>query len=146
MALVNGFGEPIFHRRFKKELSCLLNIYPNINYSIQEANQPIILKIIINNIMVTIYFDSYYPFKPPNKILLNNISYKKYLGFSINRQCLCCSSITCSNNWSPGLTTEILIKEIERNIYLKQQRTYLLLVKIIKNKYLNQDIPIEKWL
>ena len=95
-----------------------------------------------------------YPFQPPDirvnqhsylSLLHFNREHRKLLGFGSNK-CLCCESLTCSNNWGPSCTLDTLIKEVYRNMEYKRVLTYQICVDAIKYKYLNPDIPIMEFL
>ena len=95
-----------------------------------------------------------YPFEPPYirvnqhsyiSLLQFNRKHNTLLGFGPNK-CLCCESLTCSNNWGPICNLDILIKEVYRNMEYKRALTYQICVDVIKYKYLNPDIPIMEFL
>ena len=137
-------GLPTFKKRFTNEIPKLLSIYKNPRIEYFDNN--IRLEIFYSGINILFIFKKYYPFKPP-EVLLNNISYFKYLKcINKNPQCPCCISKLCSANWYPTFTLSLIINDIYKTIHLKQQKIRLLLIKIIKNKYLNQDIPLELWI
>jgi ubiquitin-protein ligase len=105
-----------------------------------------IYTIIINNNypftapIVKINFKSYYSFlKLNNKSLhiLKNIHYK---------DCLCCSSILCTNNWVPSYTINNIIQEIRKNKSYKRDIVYKIILNKIKEKYLIEDINLDNWL
>jgi hypothetical protein len=136
---------PSFKKRLTNEAPLLMKKYPLavLDFETRLAK----LYIDISGINVCISFDFNYPFRPPKSITLNGVSYNRYLRFpSRGHECTCCDSITCSGKWTPGFKSFHLLDEISENIYLKQKRTYLILIKIIKNKYLVSDIPIEDWI
>ena len=119
-------------------------------------NQNIHIEFIGNGIIrsLKLILPNSYPFTPPN-VLVNQVKYIsllnfnrghiKLLGLSENR-CICCESITCTNNWGPLLIIDTLIKEVFHNIKRKMDYTYNIYVDVIKNKYLNSNIPIMDFL
>ena len=62
-----------------------------------------------------------YPFKPP-KVRINYIDFfenlprrlygTKYFKEVFKQECLCCSSVLCSNNWGPNLGFNQILEEI----------------------------------
>lgn len=94
-----------------------------------------------------------YPFEEP-KLNINGTSHQSYLKIRSPRlkvalkqisglDCLCCNTYLCKGNWSPPITMEMLINQIE----LFNQYKYLTIIKIllskIKDKYFNRDIDME---
>lgn len=97
-----------------------------------------------------------YPFHPP-KIFINgksimffhkisNLNFRrsliKYIGF----ECFCCESILCSNNWSPSVTFNHILDEINKYKDIRHQILVRIIVDVIKRKYLIYDINIIEWL
>jgi len=60
--------------------------------------------------------------------------------------CLCCSSYTCSNNWSPAVTMNHIINEIKYFKKCKRDIIYKIIADKIKCKYLIDDIDLESYL
>ena len=96
-----------------------------------------------------------YPFNRP-KIFYQNRKYWEFLrGRHANLQtlkkvtgkdCLCCSSFHCNDNWGPGNTLIHIIDEIRR---IKQQKRAIinkLLADKIKARHLIVDIDLDSWL
>ena len=52
----------------------------------------------------------------------------------------------CISNWSPFKTVSDVLTEVCNNLDLKLKFNEIRHVKKIKNKYLNNDIPIEDFL
>jgi ubiquitin-protein ligase len=148
-------------RRVKREYSQLILVYENIDIEINDDNLVTIKiqkKSELNGELNNYYFIlSYtYPFHPP-KIFVNNKTYNKFLTLPSARftrifhyingpKCMCCSSITLNHNWSPALTIENILKEIE----IIRQYKYEIIIKVladnIKNKYLIMDIDLDSYL
>lgn len=99
-----------------------------------------------------------YPFRPPIIFFQN----RPYIDFLKSRyisktekdifkkitglNCFCCFSVNCGDNWSPGITLEKIITEIQ--FFKKKKRTIIhkMLADIIKHKYLIDDIDLDSWL
>ena len=104
-------------------------------------------------VFITIAIDSNYPFSPPVKVIINGHNYLSLLG--INPQalklvglegCLCCSSLTCGNNWSPSDKIKSIIQEIENNMNIKKKIVTTILTRKICHKYLFEDLNICQYL
>ena len=99
-----------------------------------------------------------YPFRPPiiffqNRPYLEFLKsryisktekdiFKKITGFN----CFCCFSVNCGDNWSPGITLEKIIKEIQ--FFKKKKRDIVnkIIADKIKIRYLIDDIDLDSWL
>ena len=103
------------------------------------------------------YIDNKYPFKCPFKIIVNNKDYymhalylipkfKKLLKKLDNKECLCCSSITCQDKWSPAKRLWQLVDEGDEMIAIKQKIFYLYYTRLIAENFLTHDIPLERYL
>jgi len=130
-------------------------------------NKTIILNIITpnyNRLEFTIPND--YPFKPPIDLKINgenyrynlknmpkrianlyNYPYKLYpediTGSNIQRkECLCCSTLLCPDNWSPVVSIHDILNEITKHNELKESIKYKLLLKELfdGNKLLTFDL------
>lgn len=98
-----------------------------------------------------------YPFTKP-KFYIDDIDYYKHFLYikNIDTQnllkqisglhCLCCSSITCSNNWSPRYTMYDIITEIRTYRTYRRNVLNKIFADKIKSKYLIKDINIYSWL
>jgi ubiquitin-protein ligase len=97
-----------------------------------------------------------YPFTTP-KLELNFKPYSYYLNISSDIfknkltkykqiRCFCCSTITCGSNWSPAYTMEKVINEIEQFRNISKEIFYIVIIDVIKRKYLIDDINIRQWL
>jgi hypothetical protein len=102
---------------------------------------------------VGIELDSYYPFKIPKKIIVNDYQYQDLLNIDSNKlklvgidSCLCCSSITCSNNWGPTLRIKSILEEIENNMLIKRNIVNKIIINVIKRKYLINDINLYQYI
>ena len=99
-----------------------------------------------------------YPFRPP-VIFFQNRPYLDFLksryiskpGSDIFKRitglnCFCCSSVNCSDNWSPGLTLEKIIAEVQSIKKMKRDIVNKILADKIKARYLIDDIDLDSWL
>ena len=137
-------GVPTFKKRFTNEMPKLLCIYENPK--IEYSKDIIRLEIQYSGINILLEFKDRYPFRPPN-VVLNSIPYLTYLQFKTEDQkCMCCVSKMCMKNSHTSHSIPLILNEIYTNIKMKQLKTYLLLINVIKNKYLIQDIPLENWI
>ena len=97
-----------------------------------------------------------YPFLPP-KLELNNKPYSSYFSFRSDKfkelfyrhkgeRCFCCETKLCGTNWGPPVTFIHIIEEI--NSFHKDCREIadIVIVDVIKRKYLIDDINILEWL
>lgn len=100
--------------------------------------------------------DPNYPFRAP-KVQINFRPYYDFLKISSSKfteslkkihniRCLCCSTITCGDKWSPALTTSRIIEEIRRFKGYKRDLINKLLADKIKFRYLIDDIDLDSWL
>lgn len=112
----------------------------------------------INN--VTFVLSNSYPFSSPSIFIdtfsnalgsaatypPNNISYYQYMISSsprINRitrtlnnnTCMCCTTISCKNNWMPSQTLKKLMLEIEKMKLIKQKTKYIMMTEIVCNDF-----------
>lgn len=104
------------------------------------------------NVTSTIVLNNHYPFHQPNKIQVNNHNYISLLCINqgllklvSDKKCLCCSSLTCPNNWSPILKIKDILKEIDETLYFKKKISWIICCNVIKRKYLVEDINIEQY-
>ena len=110
-----------------------------INEVVDEIQQ---IDFINKNIKISFLLCSFYPFKPPKKIYINGYEYISLLKFShkdlrqlgFNKPCLCCDSLSCTNNWSPPLRLHLLLDEIIKNMGFKKFYFYYKFIKIIEKK------------
>jgi ubiquitin-protein ligase len=101
-------------------------------------------------------FKNTYPFQPP-KIYYNGNSYLDLLRITDNdernivrkykkKDCLCCDSYDCHDNWSPSINLTSIIDEIKNIVKFKKAIVHILLADKIKEKYLIDDIDINSYL
>tara|TARA_B100000927_G_scaffold37878_1_gene27115 strand:- start:275 stop:733 length:459 start_codon:yes stop_codon:yes gene_type:complete len=134
------------HEKVSQKLKCyLVNHDESDMQFVRFLPQEILINIVLK-------YPSDYPWKPP-QIKVNGHNYIRLLQITqpwkhkyINTRCLCCSSIMCISNWSPFKTVSDILTEVCNNLDLKLKFNEIRHVKKIKNKYLNNDIPIEDYL
>jgi hypothetical protein len=149
-----------FNKRIKRDVDKLIEIYPNYKLNTDEISNFITLEIFENNDeLIPIYkfvIKQFYPFRPPD-VYYKNLSYEniykvssqrvqKYLTLLTNKDCLCCSSMLCSNNWYVTLNFFDIIKEINNYRKIKKNIFIKILADKIKNKYLIDDINLDCYL
>jgi hypothetical protein len=99
---------------------------------------------------------SNYPFTPP-KLEINYKPYSYYLRFQSekfrelinkykNRDCFCCDSLLCSNNWAPQITLNMIMNEVDNYHKECKEIADRVIVNVIKRKYLIDDVNILEWL
>jgi ubiquitin-protein ligase len=148
-------------KRLKKEIE---SMYPNHTKIEVEINENGKIEVTVFDILEDklqkygfIITDNY-PFTAP-KIFFQSRPYIEFLRMTnsqlkssgifkmvTNKDCFCCTSINCSENWSPGLTLEKIIAEILQ--IKKQKRDFVnkLMADKIKLRYLIDDIDLDSWL
>ena len=150
---------PSYARRINKEISDKfeIDISKNLNCFLVQYDINEMIFVTFFNDKSTVYielnYSQQYPFRCP-KVKINNMNYQcllkcnfhSFLKRITNKRCLCCSSLTCSNNWKPIDNTYKLLEEIKTNLTTKLRCIELLHIKKIKDKYLNADIPIEDFI
>ena len=85
-----------------------------------------------------------YPFSPP-ALQINGLDYIQLLSFSfpdlqdylekINKSCLCCSTLLCSNNWKPGVKLMNVIEEYEQIKGIIKTCLYKKYTRLVCNRY-----------
>lgn len=123
-----------------------------VNPKNKKYSQCIILE--NNTVKIKMLFDSFYPFNPPKNIYINDFNYLSLLKckredlkvLHINKQCLCCDSFLCKNNWGPTLNIFKIIKEIQQNLKIKRAIIDRIFCNCLKRKYLIDDIPLFNYL
>lgn len=97
-----------------------------------------------------------YPFNPP-KLNINFKPYSYYLNFQSfdfkkkienykKIRCFCCSTKICGDNWSPAYTMRHILDEVVDFRKICRDISYLIIIDVIKRKYLIEDINIIQWL
>jgi len=148
------FGKGVSCRRIANDCKKLYEKYPNFVLSNNSGNVELIVT--ENEEKYGFIFNSSYPFKPP-KIYYNGKSYLDLLRITDNdernivrrykkKDCLCCDSYDCHDNWSPSINLTSIVDEIKNIVKFKKTIVYILLADKIKEKYLIDDIDINSYL
>ena len=164
LELLDSIKETCLKNRIKNEYKELVNLYTSTTnkYEIYVSYDPTISQVTITlfetkyNNEYTFIVDKKYPFHPPT-FHFNNQPYSHYLKlpsqrFSeylkkiTNKVCLCCSSLSCKYNWSPGIKLKMFIDELNKIRQLKRNIVYKILAEKIKDKYLIDDVDLDSFL
>jgi ubiquitin-protein ligase len=124
------------------------------NYHEKDFN--ITFKNIKDNRVYKFTITQNYPFSPP-KLELNYKSYSSYLTLQSEnfreifcklkgQRCLCCETLTCPDNWSPQFTLNEIIDEVDKFHKECREIADIVIVNVIKRKYLIDDVNILEWL
>lgn len=165
--ILSQFKAISLRKRLKNELDRMYANYDQIDIEITEKDDP---RVNIYKIEKGLTDDddrlqTYgfivtrdYPFRPP-KIFFQNRPYIDFLktryisksGSDIFKKvtghnCFCCSSVNCSDNWSPGITLEKIIEEIQFIKRKKRDIVNKIIADKIKARYLIDDIDLDSWL
>jgi hypothetical protein len=99
------------------------------------------------NHIINIHYDKFYPFKPPSKIEIDNVNIfdeyniiMKDNNDLFGKDCICCKSLVCSNNWVVNSNINNILDEIIKVINYKQLKIKRNLLDKIINKYTNQNL------
>jgi hypothetical protein len=129
--------------RLINEMSQLCKNFNDIRIYKENNNDIMIIK---EDNEYKFILDQNYPFRSPKYFFVNNINYKKKLCFINSKllvylkkiygiDCLCCNSLFCNNNWSPGNRLEQIINEYNDNVLIKKNIVKHYLCDLIKKKY-----------
>ena len=138
-------------------------------------NKIYLIDIYINNNIINVYFNlsitphkntivniefntsnKIYPWYCPN-IKLINIEYIQFLmsnkpffdflnKINFDNICLCCSSITCRNNWQLTYNINNILTEIYENLNIKSRYMDHIMCKYITNHFFGHYLPIDTFL
>ena len=128
-------------------------------YSFNETkNNTLTIEIVTpNQNILEFVLPNDYPFKPPISLKINGMNYKYQLKNmpsriqylynhpykmypeeniiqTVNMDCLCCTGLLCSGNWSPVVSIKDILLEINRHNDLKRHLMYKILLKKIFDK------------
>ena len=157
---INTIPQKHIRRRISLELAELIsNLFINeycFDIIINNSNSYNIIIYIPEKNKVYDFLMNNYPFYPP-KIKINNLDEKHYLDIKSNYfrdalklykgiDCFCCSTLTCFRNWLPTKKIIDIIKQYEGFQNCCREISIIILVNIIKKKYLNTNINIIEWL
>lgn len=106
-----------------------------------------IVYFLYKNLQIVMFLTPYYPFNPPEKVLINGIDYngkidickesKGYFKKYMNIDCMCCDTYLCMNKWSP---TVYLIDIVDE--YLLRKNIDNIINNLNMIKY-GKNIPVE---
>lgn len=149
-------------RRIKRELDILIsydichNNTINIYKNNKTNNYHISFKNIKDNRFYEFIITPNYPFMAPI-LYLNSKPYLDYFIYRSDKfrsifdkykknKCFCCNTLVCGNNWGPQINLLNIINEV--NSFHKDCREIadIVIINVIKRKYLIDDINILEWL
>jgi len=140
-------GNKSVRKRISNECRILYKLFPFV--ILQTVSNELVLSVseIINNKKCTYKFilSNKYPFEQP-KIYYNNHKYsdmlkitgdfeKTLLKTATGKECLCCYSLNCPDNWSPHFMLSNIIDEIKNTAKFRRYIINMLFVKKIKEQY-----------
>jgi len=148
------FGKGVSSRRIANDCKNLYEKYTNFVLSNNSGKVELIIT--ENEEKYGFIFKNTYPFQPP-QIYYNGNSYLDLLRITDNderkivrkykkKDCLCCDSYDCPNNWSPSINLTSIVDEIKNIVKFKKAIVHILLADKIKEKYLIDDIDINSYL
>ena len=142
-------------RRIKRECEMLYETYSDLvlTYNSSERIEMVITE---DKSTYKFIFNNSFPFQPP-QIYYNGETYldvlrlkcdyqKKLVKKYKNKDCLCCESYSCFDNWAPSIKLSDVIAEVKSNINFKKTMLNVLIAEKIKRKYLIDDIDINSYL
>lgn len=143
------------NRRITKECQTMRHNYDEIVVEYTDTGKILVsFKKLHNRYIFNI--PSNYPFMPPSVCIngmvqnrffnLDSIRFTTVLKYVSGLDCLCCHSLLCKNNWSPSVTMERIINQMEEYKKYKHLIIIKLILDKIKEKYLNIDIDLDSWL
>jgi len=104
-----------------------------------------------NNTICKFILDNRYPFKPPDSYI-NDIPFHKYVKIPkiyisymkkiFKKECFCCDSSLCENNWSPTKRLWQIADEIDTIKKKKRELMYTYFCDLISNTYLIHDLNL----
>jgi hypothetical protein len=147
-------GKVAYIKRISHDFKKLYTQYPNLTILNNSGKIEIVVyencekySFVLNNAYPFTQPQIYYNDKPYLELLKLNSLYEKDLVVKYRKKdCLCCDSYYCSNNWSPALNLNIIIDEIKNIVQFKKTMVEILLADKIKEKYLIDDIDINSYL
>ncbi len=151
---LQNFQKGARNKRVAHECEILYEKYPNLTLS-NNSNQ---LEMLITEgkEKYGFIFTNTYPFTAP-RIYYNGEPYLELLKVKTNfeksmlkkyknKECLCCDSYYCSENWTPALRLNVVIDEIKEIVKFRRTIVKIFLANKIKDKYLINDIDINSYL
>lgn len=154
---ISGLNPISLRKRFIHELTNVLTNYTSSQITVTiTSDSSVIVELAIDSTRYIFDIGEHYPFQPPRKINVNFIEYSSLLRLPVRfrilyekltrEKCMCCSSVICNANWSPAITMNKLIVEINRSRKLIRQIVLILLIEQIKVKHLLADLEISSFL
>ncbi len=142
-------------RRIKRECQLLKDKYDDLFVEC-NSNSEILVGLKRSRNQYIFIIEQNYPFTAP-RVTINGLSQNKFLRLPSNRfttilqyitglHCFCCSSLLCKNNWTPALTLDNIVIQLEEYKKIKLNIQLKILADKIKEKYLNRDIDLDSWL
>jgi hypothetical protein len=130
--------------RIVNEIGNLMFQCDSVKFEI--INDEYCINIINNNNKYRVILSKDYPFRIPISVEINNKNYKSilcmnepkinnYLIKLYGKQCLCCSSLMCADNWIPTFNISYIINEINNTLKIKKEIFLNILCDTIKVKY-----------
>jgi ubiquitin-protein ligase len=159
--LLNIIKSNGIRNRIKKELSKCMDdnslFIENIHQN-EDGNAVITIYDYNSQNLNTYQFEitQHYPFNAP-KIKVNGDNYIDFLRIHSNlfrillnkikrKNCFCCNSYLCSENWSPVYNIISIIKEIRDFRKIRREVVDKYYADKIKKKYLIEDVQLDCWL
>ena len=135
----------------------LLNKHEKVSYTKDDKVNTLFVEVISkNNNVFNFTINNSFPFRPPEHVTINKKSYynvikiinpyKKILKEIDGRECLCCSTVLCDNNWFPTRRLWEIVDEGDSIINMKKKLFYLYYCRRISEEKLTYDIPLENYL
>lgn len=145
----------VIKKRVKRELTDIYKLYDRIIVETNIYNKLVITLKRKNNSYVFIIPD-YYPFRNPT-LEINGLSQNYFFDLKSNRfrsilklisgmDCLCCSSYLCPTNWTPGITLDKIVTELENYKTIKYNIAIKIFTDKITETHLIKDIDLYSWL
>ena len=141
------------YKRYGSEVADLLLMCDSLK-SIKE-NNGLLIGLIINNNIYTLFLTKDYPFRIPEYIQYNGIGWKYYLyqdntplvylylNLYYNRKN---HQLIEHDNWTPAIKISTIITCMDESIRIKREIAYRILCLKIKNKYKCEFVNFEKYL
>ena len=142
------------YKRMGVEMDELLTKHERAVY--RKTDEHLIIEIITKTGEECMFFlNKTYPFHSPT-ITVNNKTYQEFMQIQTEyipimkelygTTCFCCSSIICKDNWTPSKKVWELVDEVNNISRIKKKLMQTYYCRIICNKFLTHDIPLEKYL
>jgi len=141
-------------KRIKRE--CQINHKYDSLFVEYTQNADILVGLKRDRNLYIFHIEKNYPFTSP-RVKINGLSEDEFFRIPSRRfanilhyitglSCFCCNSLLCKNNWTPTITLDKVINQLEEYITIKLNIQQKILADKIKEKYLNRDIDLDSWL